>query len=121
MTDDQRFWKDAANAKAAEYKREIERLERELAESTSRKVCHVCGDSTELCCSDCKIDFGASVYVCHKPECRDKHEEKCSARVRDRLAKLTAPVTDDEVSKVYNLNPEVVRAVLEVFLKGRMG
>lgn len=41
------------------------------------KTCHVCGDATNLCCSDCAINFGASVYVCSKSSCRDEHEIKC--------------------------------------------
>jgi hypothetical protein len=37
--------------------------------------CHVCGDATDLCCSDCQISLALTVYVCRKPECRDRHEE----------------------------------------------
>jgi hypothetical protein len=40
--------------------------------------CSVCGDITEYCCSDCKIDKGVDVYVCTKPACRDAHDKVCS-------------------------------------------
>ena len=43
----------------------------------SKKVCHVCGTQTLLACSDCRINFQATVYVCSKPACRDEHERKC--------------------------------------------
>jgi hypothetical protein len=43
----------------------------------AKKVCHVCGEQTLLACSDCQINFGATVYVCSKPSCRDEHERKC--------------------------------------------
>lgn len=48
-----------------------------------RKVCHVCGAATLFACSDCRIDFQVSVYVCATATCRDAHEQKCSARVRN--------------------------------------
>lgn len=43
----------------------------------ARKVCHVCGEQTLFACSDCRINFAATVYVCTKPACRDEHERKC--------------------------------------------
>jgi len=42
-----------------------------------KKVCHVCGAQTLLACSDCRLNFGAVVYVCSDPACRDAHERKC--------------------------------------------
>lgn len=42
-----------------------------------KKVCHVCGEQTLLACSDCQINFAATVYVCQKSACRDAHERKC--------------------------------------------
>jgi hypothetical protein len=55
-----------------------------VCETTSHKVriclfnkCHVCKDETYLYCADCRMNFGAYVYVCAKPECRDIHEKKC--------------------------------------------
>ncbi len=43
----------------------------------AKKVCHVCGDQTLLCCSDCAINFSAAVRVCKKTDCRNEHERKC--------------------------------------------
>ncbi len=39
--------------------------------------CHVCLESTGMGCSDCRMNFGATVYVCGGRECRDSHELKC--------------------------------------------
>lgn len=41
-----------------------------------KAACVICGDQTILACSDCAIDSGgkASVHVCQKSECRDRHE-----------------------------------------------
>lgn len=40
--------------------------------------CIICGDETIMACADCAIDSaggkGASVHVCIKTECRDRHE-----------------------------------------------
>lgn len=43
----------------------------------AKKVCHVCGEPTLIACSDCQINFAATVYVCVKTACRDEHERKC--------------------------------------------
>jgi hypothetical protein len=63
----------------------------------AKKVCHVCGETTLLACSDCRIDFGVTVYVCKRPACRDEHEAKCSARLRERA--LLAPRVDPQEPK----------------------
>lgn len=42
-----------------------------------QKVCHVCGAQTLIACSDCRMNFGAVVYVCPTTPCRDAHESKC--------------------------------------------
>lgn len=43
----------------------------------AKKLCHVCGNQTLLACSDCQINFAATVYVCARSACRDEHERKC--------------------------------------------
>jgi hypothetical protein len=43
----------------------------------ARKKCHVCDAVTDLACSDCRINFGVTIYVCSKRECRNAHEVKC--------------------------------------------
>ena len=47
--------------------------------------CHVCGEETSMACSDCRIDFGVSIHVCAKRECRTAHELKCSHALKERL------------------------------------
>lgn len=42
-----------------------------------KKVCHVCKAQTLLACSDCRLNFGAVVYVCAQRACRDEHERMC--------------------------------------------
>jgi hypothetical protein len=37
--------------------------------------CSVCGRDTVMCCSDCAIERGATVYVCPRFDCMDKHEK----------------------------------------------
>lgn len=54
-----------------------------------KRICHVCQDQTIYACSDCQIDFGITVYVCSKKECRDYHESKCGQALRERIASLT--------------------------------
>ena len=43
----------------------------------SKNRCHVCGDPTQMACSDCRIDLQTTVFVCSKKSCRDEHETKC--------------------------------------------
>ena len=43
----------------------------------AKKQCHVCHDQTLMACSDCAINFAATVYVCGKRACREAHERKC--------------------------------------------
>lgn len=54
----------------------------------AKKRCHGCGNQTLYACSDCRIDFGVTVYVCNAAKCRNAHEEKCSARLRAELDAL---------------------------------
>jgi hypothetical protein len=42
-----------------------------------QKVCHVCGTQTLMACSDCRLNFGAVIYVCTNTVCRAEHERKC--------------------------------------------
>lgn len=50
-----------------------------------KKRCSICREATLFACSDCRIDFGVSVYVCSAQTCRDAHEQKCSLQLRQRL------------------------------------
>jgi hypothetical protein len=51
-----------------------------------------------MACSDCRIDFQTTIYVC--PSCRDRHEEKCSASVRARAEKAEAERLSMELTTV---------------------
>lgn len=53
-----------------------------------KKTCHVCGQQTLYACSDCRIDFGVTIYVCANRKCQAAHELKCSARLREKLEAL---------------------------------
>ena len=46
--------------------------------------CHVCGNDTQMACSDCRIDFGVSIHVCMKPECITAHELKCPHELKEQ-------------------------------------
>lgn len=59
-----------------------------LEEVAAMSKCHICGRPTRLACSDCRIDFAKSIYVCESEECRDKHDMKCSAVLRVQVAEL---------------------------------
>lgn len=50
--------------------------------------CHICGEQTSTCCSDCRIDLGASVYVCAKRDCREEHDRRCPGVLRKQVEKL---------------------------------
>lgn len=70
----------------------------------AKKFCHVCEQQTLYACSDCRIDFGVSIYVCAKSSCRAKHEAMCSSVLRASLkpeapegAKVTWRVESDWV------------------------
>jgi hypothetical protein len=77
----------------------------------ARKKCHVCGQQTLYACSDCRIDFGVTVYVCNKKECRDAHEQKCPAALLRTIAGLR---TDNEAKYARIAELELQRAeVLE--------
>ena len=56
---------------------EIKSTNRCCSVCDQKKVCHICGEQTLFACSDCQINFSATVYVCYKSECRDAHERKC--------------------------------------------
>jgi hypothetical protein len=48
------------------------------------QACSSCGSLTGYCCADCMIERREKVFVCEKPECRDKHEllKICQGPVR---------------------------------------
>lgn len=50
-------------------------------------VCSVCHKPATLVCSDCRIDFGVSVYVCSN-QCMQEHELKCSKDLRDQIVAM---------------------------------
>lgn len=68
MTEDRDLWQGDHN---------------ETCPNVPEKCCSVCAEPTETACSDCRIDFGVTIYVCAKD--RAEHEKKCSARLRVRI------------------------------------
>jgi len=52
-----------------------------------KKKCYICGEQTLYACSDCRIDFNVSIYVCKSSSCRDTHELKCSHCVIEKTIK----------------------------------
>ena len=82
-------WEKTHNDTKIRFRREAQAIiDAARARSTKRTVCSVCGQPTNLACSDCRIDFQTTIYVC--PSCIDRHEEKCSASVRARAKKAEA-------------------------------
>jgi|SRR5215831_1358719 len=77
----------SAAAEIAHLDATIAALRAELADA---RKCSVCGDATDLACSDCRIDFQTTIHVCKKPSCRDEHEWKCSSVVRNERDTLRA-------------------------------
>ena len=60
--------------------------------SEKQHYCHICEDKTDLACSDCRITFGASVYVCSKPFCRNEHERGyCCKPSQRRQVEASSP------------------------------
>lgn len=64
-----------------------------------KRRCRVCDAETELACSDCAIDLGATVYVCKKKTCRDYHEKKCGQSLRAQVADLQAKLEEKDVTR----------------------
>lgn len=56
-----------------------------------RNRCHICKIPTRWCCSDCRIDLSAKVYVCENTKCRSAHGLKCVSKAlasqRDKFEK----------------------------------
>ena len=52
------------------------------------RVCSVCGNPTNLVCSDCVIDLHTEVFVCSTRSCRDQHEMKCPHVLLTRIVAL---------------------------------
>lgn len=44
--------------------------------------CTVCGQETELACSDCQIVLNTTVYVCKELRCRNAHDRKCPHKLK---------------------------------------
>lgn len=67
--------------------------------------CSVCGEQTDLACSDCKIDNGEIVYVCQKTACRDKHEadRKCNPeKGYDGVISLQEWSVEDKLNRIIS-------------------
>lgn len=75
---------------------------------TKTRECSICKEHTAWCCSDCAIDSSGTnmVYVCHRAECREKHEaEFCTFSTYSRKLK-------------HNLNGhDPVKLLIQIFRK----
>jgi NTP pyrophosphatase (non-canonical NTP hydrolase) len=83
--------------------------------------CHVCGGYTQLACADCRINFGARVFVCTKKACRLEHERKCFGDGRhetqqslSRWVRDTFPEYQGKYNRFVALLEEVAELGLEV-------
>lgn len=74
-------------------------LVEELDRLKAKRVCTICGSSTDMACSDCRIDLATKVFVCANSGCRDEHEKKCPSKVQSRLDKVLDAVV--EAGKTY--------------------
>ena len=62
--------------------------------------CHICESETDMACSDCRINFGESIYVCAKPFCRNEHEHGyCCGPSRRTPAQRTREQVIEECAK----------------------
>ena len=80
----------------------------------AKKICHICGDQTLLACADCAINFGATVYVCHKSLCHDEHEIKCYNAAKQEIKKLrTVIVSIYSLIESFHLVNGAYAAIIE--------
>lgn len=54
----------------------------------NKRRCHICGNVTDMACSDCRIDLGAIIYVCKTAACLMAHEQKCAYSRRAEVQQL---------------------------------
>jgi hypothetical protein len=107
---DNRDWNDQdgllISVQEAQYLIDSQKEVERLSLFVHGRKCHVCGEPTEIACADCRIDLGTSVFVCGKQECREKHEQKCPARLRQENERLTK-ITDDYPDYVKGLQTDL--------------
>lgn len=58
----------------------------------TKSKCHVCQQPTDMACSDCKIDLGATVYVCGKSACTMVHDCRCPHELIGQIEKLNEQI-----------------------------
>ena len=61
-------------------------LRDQVARLTEERVCTICGTTTDIACSDCRIDLRTTVFVCTLRACQLAHETKCPGTLRQQLA-----------------------------------
>jgi hypothetical protein len=79
----------------------------------AKRLCHVCGNTTQMACSDCRIDLGVTIYVCAKTACRDTHETKCAHSLKQQL---TECLRERDRQYEFNAGQIVKQAKLETQL-----
>jgi hypothetical protein len=107
-------WSDLSEEQAVRV-RDATKIAIAAAKSSNYQVCHVCGESTQIACSDCQINFSATVYVCSKASCRDAHDIKCygpgdpatpPAEAREGLVERARKVSSESFLLAFNLRGE---------------
>ena len=56
----------------------------------AKRKCVVCGQPTQWGCSDCRMDFKVTIYVCPNTSCRNEHEKKCPQAMNERVSRAEA-------------------------------
>ena len=49
-------------------------------------MCEFCGVGTHYCCPFCSVLERKIIWVCEKPECRERHESSAEGCIRTRKA-----------------------------------
>jgi hypothetical protein len=57
----------------------------------ARESCTICGETTDICCSDCAIDGVGQVYVCGKHPCQEAHAVYAHEEKHDPWTRMTVP------------------------------
>lgn len=85
----------------------------------AKKCCSVCRAQTLFACSDCRITFGVSVYVCSNIQCRDVHDSLCSHQLESQLAIAREGL--EEISKVCVCEADLIAKQTLAALDGKAG
>jgi hypothetical protein len=80
----------------------------------AKKTCSVCGQQTLLACSDCRIDFQTTIYVCKQAECRERHKAKCPYELRAEVSRLREDLNTAETLKALDMAETIIELRADV-------